>query len=338
MVKENRVIRDFIYVDVDLLYSLYSQVFEGVADQIIKSYVALESRSDISKNLLASSNLETQVAEASRRTESTFLYDHMYNLLEDKIKSAILENPDLSKDDFREVLDDAFVLKIDGAAEIEDYARIKEFMGKFNDIAGAIAYAGMISDEGKGDSEIENEINRESDRNTKAKLRALQKAKKNPKKLAEAMGIAQDETLLNNLIMFTDMFNPEGFEITVVPMPGDNKVVYRGILNRKWLRMEPKFLRSLFGGYAEGGWTMVGKVTYLPGATIPDIDDEDDEDDVSEDEEPAVSMRDAFRAMFNKALAFDRITLESDSRIEIIMSPLAIYREKTICLKEDVQQ
>lgn len=78
MKTEGKVVRDFIYVDVERLYSLYSQVFEGVADQIVQSYMAASATTDSQKeSLLRGGSIEAQVAEVSRRTENKLLYDHM---------------------------------------------------------------------------------------------------------------------------------------------------------------------------------------------------------------------------------------------------------------------
>lgn len=41
-------------------------------------------------------------------------------------------------------------------------------------------------------------------------------------------------------------------------------------------------------------------------------------------------MRDAFRNMFRSARFIDQMTLESDARVEVIMSPIAVYREKSV--------
>ena len=84
-------VRDFIYLDVEKLYSLYSQVFEGVADRIVQSYIdSLELKEAPRKTLLLrDSDVETKVIEVSRRTENRFLYDHMYNQLEGKLGNTI---------------------------------------------------------------------------------------------------------------------------------------------------------------------------------------------------------------------------------------------------------
>ena len=175
--------------------------------------------------------------------------------------------------------------------------------------------------------------------------------------------------MLSNLRLFIEVFNPQGFDITIIPTDYNEPVVYRGILDKKWLRVQPGFLRSLYGAAVSSKWTMVGKVTYLP--TQRDVEDTEvderaeeiatsDEDsgeghviemyarsglDEIETEEAAMvaegiqrnvideenlSMRDPFRSMFEATQVFDQMFLESQERIEILVAPLAIYHEVTI--------
>jgi hypothetical protein len=330
MTSAGKVIRDFIYVDVERLYSLYSQVFEGVADQIIQSYMDASSRTkEQSEGILKGGSIEAQVAEMSRRTENRFLYDHMYNLFEAEIRHAILESPEVSSSNFREVLSQAFMIKVRGPAEVEDYNRLRIFMAKFNDIGEAIAYAGVISAEvSEAITELENTVTQIKDRNKRAKATERMKRQTDKQALAhqraKELGLLQDEQNLKNLDMFSDLFNPEGFDITIVPEQGSDNVTFRGAVDKRWLRIQPDLLRSLYGGYVESNWTMVGQVTYLPGVQLPAtgagraITDEDD---------PDPSMRDPYRNMFRSARVFERMFLESKERIEVIVYPLAIYRE-----------
>ena len=82
------IIRDFIYMDKDRLYSLYSQAFEGVIEAFIESYSNSLQSEENNKNHIKGQTLETQVAEASTKTENKILYDHMYNLLERKLSNV----------------------------------------------------------------------------------------------------------------------------------------------------------------------------------------------------------------------------------------------------------
>lgn len=327
------VIRDFIYVDVERLYSLYSQVFEGVADQIVQSYMDALSSADTQILKQATErgiSIEAQVAEMSRRTESKFLYDHMYNLFEASVADLIIKPATVPADELPEVLHQTFLIKVTGAAEIEDYTRLKALMEKFNTIGEAIAYAGIGTDESVDEAvhQIEDQIEGIRDRNLKAKAkdrvgRHLDKATL-AKLRAKEMGLYQDEQTVKNLNLFSEMFYPDGYDVTIVAGGMAGEMAFRGVLDKRWLRIQPNLLKALYGGYVESKWTMVGQVTYFPGVKLPVTESGGTPAD-SNDESP--SMRDPYRNMFRASRVVERMFLESKSRIDVIICPLAIYRE-----------
>jgi hypothetical protein len=315
-------IRDFIYVDVDRLYSLYSQVFEGVGEKIIQSYINSSAKLDQQKGGIASgSATEAQVGEMSSRTESKILYDHMYNELESKLKKSILEVSEITANDYIETLSKAFIIKVGGTAEIEDYNRLKVFMEKFNSLGEAVAYSIIKA----GESEIielENKAKTAS-ASDKKQLTDRIKGMRDPKLLSKNMGLHQDEKLLDNLKKFVEIFNPEGFEITIKPHQCYENIVFRGIVDKKWLRVKPEFLRALYSGLVNMQWTMVGQITFLP---LKGFKLEESEVRVNTPD----SLRDPFRAIFQGMRGFDSMFLESQQRTEILVCPLAIYREVSL--------
>ena len=135
-------VRDFIYLDVEKLYSLYSQVFEGVADRIVQSYIdSLESKEAPRKTLLLrDSDVETKVIEVSRRTENRFLYDHMYNQLEGKLGNTIFNIAEAPTENYAQTLKQVFAIRVTGSAEIEDFQRIRQFFDQFNSMGSALHY------------------------------------------------------------------------------------------------------------------------------------------------------------------------------------------------------
>lgn len=356
-------IRDFIYVDADRLYSLYSQVFEGVAEQIVESVIAGLTTTDSQKGPpLQGSSTEAQVAEATRRTENKSLYDHMYNRLERRLGTAIIGASEIRANNYKEKLEDAFMVRVSGTAEIEDYARLETFMERFNELGEAIGYSQLIAMRSLAEAtwkEQEHTIQEIKDRNQrKSALKQLEKQKKDfelqVKASLEESGLRQDETMLSNLRLFIEIFNSQGFDITISPDTGDGSVVYRGIIDKKWLRIQPDFLRALYGGIVRPKWTMVGKVTYIPRqdevneleseepGKHPFSDKVDSEQQLQDiqalenagmgttvgDKEP--SMRDPFRNMFRATRAFEEMFLESKERVEILVAPLAVYHEVVV--------
>ena len=324
------IVRDFIYVDGDRLYSLYSQAFEGVAERIVQSYIDEMGSVNTQKgSALSGETVATQVAEVSRRTENRVLYDHMYSQLEAKLSSALTEPADMSKRNYVERLAGSFMVKVTGVAEIEDYERLQAFVANFNLLGQAIAYAGMLS------SGLTDELQTVQDTQGSKRTRGQRAGGKSRsgeaavKAVAEAMGLQQDEQLLRNLKLFSDMFNKEGFEVTITPDVETEGIVFRGVMHKRWLRTQPNLLRSMYGTKPGAKWTMVGQVTHLPGndAALPAPLEELVEP--SEDED-APSMRDPFRAMFGASGVFERMFLESRQRTEVVIAPLALYREYSL--------
>ena len=105
--------------------------------------------------------------------------------------------------------------------------------------------------------------------------------------------------------------------------------MYRGVLDRQWLRTRPEFLRSLYGVYPVAEWTMVGQVTHLPGLPEP-VNTSSANNGATAGDSGQPSMRDPFRGMFKSTSVFERMFLESDERVEVMVVPLAIYREYTL--------
>ncbi len=332
-------IRDFIYVDVDRLYSLYSQVFEGVAEQIFQSYIDSLISKDKQKGFpLLGNSAEEEVTEVSRRTENKILYDHMYNQLEAKLQDSLLEIRDnISLENYDKILSETFMIKVYGNAEIEDYERVRVFAEKLNSLAEAIAYAGTISEVGKSTiSTLEFLLNSKTISNSeKASARAQLKKLKDPKQLAIEMGLSQDEKMLGYLKEFIDMFYREGFEITVIPNQGIDDIVFRGVINKNWLRLTPDFLRALYGGFVKSNWTLVGQVTFMPGQVSKPKNVEQSSSSKSIEENDAQpSLRDPFRKIFDGMSVFESMFLESQPRVEVLVYPLAIYREVPINIRE----
>jgi hypothetical protein len=325
------VVRDFIYLDTDKLYSLYSQLFEGVVDRIVESSESGKATTDSQKaGPLKGKSIDIRVAEVSIRTENKILYDHMYHRLEQRMGASIVSGAELNPASLREVLDKSFFVKATGSAEIEDSQRMEALLSKYNEVGAAIAYAFVSTQTGDGVAKKQAEIQQIPDRNQRkraeAELRNLL-SESRTKEVAAAMGLTQDEKLLSNLRLFTSLFHPNAFEVTIVPAGVANPVGFRGVLDKQWLRITPQHMNDLYGGYVEANWTMVGQVTHLPGEALPEPQStpESPVDQAGVTKSPP-SMRDPSRAMFRASRTLERIFLESHERPEVIVSPIALYR------------
>jgi len=323
--KNGETIRDFIYVDNDRLYSFYSQAFEGVADRVVQSYIELLTSQNTQSSTGQSGSLEARIAEASLKTESKFLYDHMYNLLEAQIGSRIVQIENVNRDNYLEKIGATSLIRVTGSAEIEDYQRMREFLGRFNEVADAIAYSVLTTEETKQKlKEAEEVIKNIPDPNKRVIPQKKFENMKDVKRIATEMHLRLDDQLLKNLEVFTDLFYSQGFDVTIT-VPEAPEVVYRGVLDHRWLRIQPNILRALYGTLVKGKWTLIGQPTYIPGFSQTAEEARSAGINASPPSKP--SMKDPFRNMFNSQRAFETMFQESVQRVEIIIAPLAIYHE-----------
>lgn len=327
--ENKKVIRDFIYLDIDRLYSLYSQTFEGLAEKIIQSYTdQLTNVSQQSGQFLSGNIAKSEVGEVSSRVENKILHDHMYNKLEKELTHLIYDASNLTLDNYYENLSGKFMIKVSGFSEINDYKRINEFMDKFNDLAEAIAYSISVSGGiNEAIENLQNQIKDVKDRNERAKTKLQLDKMKDPKKLAKELGLSQDPKGLKNLILFTEFFYKEGYEIIISP-ENKSKIVFRGVIDKKLLRKNPEFIRSLYGGEVLSKWTMVGEITYLPSLENNQDVNVDSEEIVKKLDDNNPSMRDPYSNIFKASRTFERMFFESQKRIEVLINPLAIFREE----------
>lgn len=287
-------IRNFIYLDTDRLNSLYSQTFEGVANTIVESYYGEMFRSDESKSAIKGKTFEEKVGEVSTKTENKILLDHMYNQLEDKLAKPIINANSIQEE---EKLNEAFLVKIYGYVEIQDFIRMQNYFDKFNEIGEAIAYS-SIPDGGN-------------------------KSNNNIKELTKRMGLAQDSKMLNNLKLVYSFFNPDGYEIIITPI--DNKIfTYRAIVDAKYLRISENKIRLLYSDKPVIPWTVMGQITYIPPKPA-----EDNEEKIDNEEDMGVSSINPSKNMFDSLSevekAFSEILRGKD---EVRIAPIAIYIEK----------
>ncbi len=323
----SRNIREFIYLDVPKLYSLYSQVFEGIADRIIEERINELMTGDTQAPILKEASTEARGFEVFRRVESGILHDHMYTRLEQQMGETLLDGSKVDITGLKSALAENPLIRIAGRAEVEDYERLGVFINRFNELGEAIAYSTI-----SGNPEFQKEIDSIRQKADKTKGKEFEtELSMYLKNLAAKLGLSQDPRLLNNIKFFGEVFNPNGYDVVITPSDKPN-LHYRAVLDRTWLRYEPQLIRHWYGGQSEAPWCVVGIITHVPG-TYKDLTEAatvGSQEKSSLDEHDAAAnpmMLDAYRNLFRTARGFERMLLESDTATEIVVSPLAIYRE-----------
>ena len=221
------VIRNFIYLDNDKMNSLYSQVFEGVAEAIIESYFGESHNKEEQKSL--GKTLEEKVGEVSGISTNKVLHDHMYNKFEEKIKDKIIVCDGIYNES---LIKPNSIIKVSGMSRVEDYTRLSSFLEEFNELGVALAW-----------------LQKEQ----------LGTEKNNAREIARKNGWQLEKEFTKSLGTFTTAFEKDGYEIVVE----NQGISYRGVINRKYLRLSEENIRVLYGSRPCMEWTMVGQVTQI---------------------------------------------------------------------------
>ena len=83
-------IRDFLYLDFDLVRSFSAQVFEGVTESIVDEVRVSHDQTSSPKPRKDQDNIVAEIAKASLRSENRVLHDHLFTLLETRLANTIV--------------------------------------------------------------------------------------------------------------------------------------------------------------------------------------------------------------------------------------------------------
>lgn len=235
----NSVLRDFIYIDRDRLYSLYSQLFKGVAESVIEAFSS--GKEDTKKER----SLEQNLIEASYKIRNVVLFDYIYNSLEDKLApQLLLVDESTTQDDLKP----SSFIKVTGKATIEDFERLIFLMKNFNDIGTALATMQMLN---------ANKANDQNKRNT---------SKNAIEQYAKEKGLFLDNKLTESMVKVIENFHGSALDVTIESHSCKLGVFFKSMLDEKNMRLSSNMVRKTYGNKPIMDWTIVGEITnFQPG-------------------------------------------------------------------------
>ncbi len=119
------------------------------------------------------------------------------------------------------------------------------------------------------------------------------------------------------------LFYDDIFEVKIIPGFCDASV-FRGIINKEFLREDPTIIYAKYGSRPNVNWTMVGQVTTLLENEMSDTASVNVE--IAEDE-PDKGVRDLLEGIYKPIAALEELLMRSSLRTTWIATPLAIYHE-----------
>jgi len=344
-------IKDFIYLDMNKVSSLYSQLVGG----IVQSIEASSSNSKNSKNL-RNYNFKVITHEAggtkveSQNVKETRVSHHdIYNELESELlkKGYASEiGVDVLKDDIisgESVIkfENSLCVKAEGFVVLEDYERITRIADNYENVTEFINQSVLSNLKSSPDMQdifkqvesLKNDIR--GMKNGQNKNKKKSDLTKFESELNELISNAQvgkiDDWIIDGLKTWVRVFLPDIFNIRLYPFDDLEDFHVMSNLNREYfLDDNTEFVHYLFGSKPTIKLTMLGVITSIPKKEgnsfnpMKEFDLEDDEDKGNE----AKSFEKGFRGVFR---GFDGLEemIRTCRYPRIMVQPIAIYRSIT---------
>lgn len=253
------MIKSFVYLDDYKMYSLSSQLFEGITQYILREDTKEVGEENQQKGRLLNGRfMADMMFQKNANTEMRYLHDFSYNLFEEELyrREQIYDISEATTiDDLRSK---SFV-KVKGKIVFEDYSKILYTLENFNEVGRAIA-ALQNRELGSLLDAARNTIESTKDREEKNKKRQqLKLAKKQFDEELIKQGMIIDEEVRNNLLKVLNFGYSNIYVVRMVLK--DSPTLYTAIINQDYLKESEQILISKFSRLSEKEFTIVGIVT-----------------------------------------------------------------------------
>ena len=311
-------IKNFIYLDEYKMYSISSQIFEGITEYLIDHQEDTKQENSTEVVPTGSGRIMANILKSESGTqEKRFLHDYNYTLFEEELEKSgkvlCLSNENIDEEISQ--IDNVGFIKVRGKAIFNDMNILKSTIKNINELGKAIFIITSFSEMEEIRNQFEKAAENTKDRNQKAKLKQRFKNSTNIEKLAKDSGLHLDDDFLKNLAFILDYGFQDQFEVQMPIEP----YIFSSNFNRKYLREDENLLVRKYSRIAEKEFVLFGTVAQ---SSNDPIDNQEVDNEVYEFQH----LKEAIM------LCVEKLTVMESSFVgrltnEIIIDPIAVYRE-----------
>lgn len=249
-------IREFIYLDVERMKSILSQIEKGLLLEVTEEKgQEMGFEGGLSTGSILGSVVDAQGMGKflinNNETETRTLHDYMYNIIEEKLlaENYLIEIPDENQVNKRvnnwpkELKDNSFVL-IKGKIKIEDYSILSGILENMNEFSVALS---VITSESKSGFFIGEEQWNLLEKNLGEKNLLL------------------DDSYIKAMSIILRQFYKDKLILTCMPYKKNSNLTFVANLNRNYLRENIEDIIFKYGSLPLSDWFIFGRVsTILP--------------------------------------------------------------------------
>lgn len=306
------------------MYSISSQIFEGLTEYILKSENTNTKEKEEQKGPVFSGRVLADIIEKDiNYTEKKFLHDFSYNLFEEALQkdNRVLE---INKSNISTELDkipDYSFIKITSNVVFNDLETMEKTISSFNRMGEALGFITLKAKYDELMKEAKEDLKNIKDRNQKSNAIHTLKNKASFKKILIDEGLNLDDDYLKNMEYLIQYGYHRQFEVQM-PLSNSDKVsLFSAQLNRDNLKESENNIVKKYSRESEKEFTLFGIVTQK---MTKEKKEEMFESLKINNEDPNLK-----EAMFNmiKQLSNLENTFVGKLDYEYVIDPIALYIE-----------
>lgn len=311
------MIKSFIYLDEEKMYSLSSQIFEGITEYVLNESGSENQESETQKGPVGSGKVLADVIKnTNKSTEKKFLHDYSLTVferyLEDKGRILDLSAPSIDLNELKASINDYSFIKVKARAIFIDVDKITELFTEFNAIGEALAHMGAHEKIQELKQQLDDLKGQTNDRERRSKLDAEYKKLTNISKLAKERGLYQDPKFMSDLALLTKYGFSDQFEIRQTC----GQFIFTSCLKKEFLREKEDLLVKKYSRKTEKEVVVFGVISQAFSANEPEIDDDQD----------FFNMKAALTNIVEHLTNIEN-SISGKQENEIVIDPIAAYFE-----------
>lgn len=305
------MIRSILYLDEQKLYSLSSQVLEGLTEYLLTETSTAKETSESQKGPVASGKLLADAMKhSSASVERRVLHDHAFALFENKIVESG-QVTDITAGLVNEGAPLKSFVRIAAPASFIDAAKLTNLLRTFNRVGEALACVTNNDEIQAALKAIETAKANIKDKTKLAQFTKQTKEMTDPAALAKSKGLYQDPKFLENLSLLTEFAFADHLEV----QQRVQDMLYSTPLKRDFLREPEGLMIRKYSRKTEKSLVVLGLVTQT--AVPPNTTT------AGPDFKPR-NMKEAVTNMIDH-IALIEASLSGKMEREVVIDPIAVY-------------
>jgi hypothetical protein len=316
--KRSNKIKSFIYVDEYKMYSISSQIFNGLTEYVT-SY-SHKSSQDLERQdgpVGSGRILADIISNQSSTEERKFLHDYSYNLFEEKLiedKRVLQINLNNIGEEISKIENYDFI-KVQGRLLFSDIRIMNDTIENFNKIGEALFFISNFHDLEKLKSQYDQTLTKQQNKINKGFAQTSNHQKSDIETLAYKAGLQFDKVFLEKLSFILKYGYRDQFEIKSYLSTIAANYLFSAVLKREYLREDEDLIVKKYSRYSEKEFVVFGTVTQS----------NDHQDDLPP-EANADDMKEVISQLVLKLSDVEKQFI-GKRKNEIIIDPIAVYRE-----------